>query len=179
MPPHRDATHRMSAHTVPASCAPSSATRRARARTIARANGAEHSRRAVLAMPALVSALSTVPASRAMFNADLDKPIEDGPRAIAVALAAQAALQDILTQNNFFATTCEAPVFACDLSQLNVKTGSRVSGPLRRSLPTLSEVYGVDPYASGDILQNVSTLEAIFSASLRCDVFFGARDAMV
>ena len=153
----------MSAYTVTASCASLTATHRSRARTIARANGAEHSRRAVLAMPALVSALAIVPASDAMFNSDLDKPIEDGPRAIAVALAAQAALQDIVAQNNLFATTCEAPVFACDLSQLNVKTSSRVSGPLRRSLPTFSEVYGVDPYASGDILQNVSTLEAIFS----------------
>ena len=174
----------MSAHTITASCASLTATHRSRARTIARANGDErvatsvrltrrdatpiartheYSRRAVLALPALVSALAIVPASDAMFNSDLDKPIEDGPRAIAVALAAQAALQDIVAQNNLFATTCEAPVFACDLSQLNVKTSSRVSGPLRRSLPTFSEVYGVDPYASGDILQNVSTLEAIFS----------------
>lgn len=101
----------------------------------------------------------------AMFNADLDKPIEDGPRAIAVALAAQRALVDIQTQNDVFRDTCEAPVFACDLSQLNVKTSSRVSGPLRRALPTLSEQYGVDPYAVDAIFQNVSTLEAIFKAN--------------
>jgi hypothetical protein len=101
----------------------------------------------------------------AMFNADLDKPIEDGPRAIAVALAAQRALVDIQAQNDAFRDTCEAPVFACDLSQLNVKTSSRVSGPLRRALPTLSEQYGVDPYAVDAIFQNVSTLEAIFKAN--------------
>ena len=104
-------------------------------------------------------------AARAMFNADLDKPIEDGPRAIAVTLAARAALADVLAQNDAFRDTCEAPVFACDLSQLNVKTSSRVSGPLRRSLPTLSEMYGADPYAVDSVLQNVSTLEAIFKAN--------------
>ena len=103
--------------------------------------------------------------ARAMFNADLDKPIEDGPRAIAVTLAAKRALRDVLEQNNLFKETCEAPVFACDLSQLNVKTSSRVSGPLRRSLPALSEVYGIDPYAVDGVLQNVSTLEAIFKAN--------------
>jgi len=86
----------------------------------------------------------------AMFNSDLDKPIEDGPRAIAVVLAARLALGDVSRQNDEFRDTCEAPVFACDLSQLNVKTSSRVSGPLRRALPTLSEVYGADPYAVDD-----------------------------
>ena len=85
--------------------------------------------------------------------------------AIATTLAAKAALADVLAQNDLFRDTCEAPVFACDLSQLNVKTSSRVSGPLRRSLPTLSEMYGADPYAVDSVLQNVSTLEAIFKAN--------------
>jgi hypothetical protein len=114
---------------------------------------------------ATVGGVGTTEPAVAMFNADLDKPIEDGPRAIAVALAAQRALEDIVAQNDLFKNTCEAPVFACDLSQLNVKTSSRVSGPLRRSLPTLSEQYGVDPYAVDAVFQNVSTLEAIFKAN--------------
>jgi len=118
-------------------------------------------------MPIALVALTRAREAFGMFNADLDKPIEDGPRAIAVVMAARAALKDIVMQNDLFSETCEAPVFACDLSQLNVKTGSRVSGPLKRSLPTLSEAYGVDPYTTGDILQNVSTLEAIFSAWFR------------
>ena len=86
----------------------------------------------------------------AMFNADLDKPIEDGPRAIAVVMASRLALGDVSRQNDEFRDTCEAPVFDCDLSQLNVKTSSRVSGPLRRALPTLTDVYGADPYAVDD-----------------------------
>lgn len=126
-------------------------------------------RATLMAMTAVMTAIgfgtSAENEALAMFNADLDKPIEDGPRAIAVALAAQRALVDIQTQNDVFRDTCEAPVFACDLSQLNVKTSSRVSGPLRRALPTLSEQYGVDPYAVDAIFQNVSTLEAIFKAN--------------
>lgn len=116
------------------------------------------------ALVALGVSLGASPAG-AMFNADLDKPVEDGPRAIAVSLAAKRALRDVLEQNDLFRDTCEAPVFACDLSQLNVKTSSRVSGPLRRSLPTLAEMYGIDPYAVDGVLQNVSTLEAIFKAN--------------
>ena len=86
----------------------------------------------------------------AMFNADLDKPIEEGPRAVAVVMASRLALGDVSRQNDEFRDTCEAPVFDCDLSQLNVKTSSRVSGPLRRALPTLTDVYGADPYAVDD-----------------------------
>ena len=58
------------------------------------------------------------------------------------------------------------PTFPCDLSQPSVKISSRVSGPLKRSLPTLSEAYGVDPYAVQDILQSVSTSEAMLYANM-------------
>ena len=43
-----------------------------------------------------------------MFNADLDKPIEDGPRAIAVVMASRLALGDVSRQNDEFRDTCEA-----------------------------------------------------------------------
>ena len=65
-------------------------------------------------------------------------------------MASRLALGDVSRQNDEFRDTCEAPVFDCDLSQLNVKTSSRVSGPLRRALPTLTDVYGADPYAVDD-----------------------------
>ena len=54
--------------------------------------------------------------------------------------AARAAVQDVLAQIADFEETCPAPVFPCDLSQLSVKASTRVSGPLKRALPTLSEV---------------------------------------
>ena len=57
--------------------------------------------------------------------------------------AVRDAIKDILLQIEDFKESCPAPVFPCDLSQLSVKTSTRVSGPLRRSLPTLSEAYGV------------------------------------
>lgn len=57
-------------------------------------------------------------------------------------LAVRDSVKDILAQIDDFKETCPAPVFPCDLSQLSVKTSTRVSGPLKRSLPTLSEAYG-------------------------------------
>ena len=62
--------------------------------------------------------------------------------------------------------TCPAPTFPCDLSQLSVKMSSRVSGPLKRCLPTLSDAYGADPYGVEDVLQSVSTTEAMLYANM-------------
>jgi hypothetical protein len=101
-----------------------------------------------------------------MFNKDLDVPIEDPIQAIAVIYAVRACIGDVLAQMELFATTCPAPTFPCDLSQPSVKISSRVSGPLKRSLPTLSEAYGADPYAVQDILQSVSTSEAMLYANM-------------
>jgi len=105
------------------------------------------------------------PAALALFNKDLDVPITDPIAALAVVFAVRDSVKDILAQIGDFRDSCPAPVFPCDLSQLSVKTSSRVSGPLKRSLPTLSEVYGADPYAVEDILQSVVTTEAMLYAN--------------
>lgn len=81
----------------------------------------------------------TQPAA-AIYNKDLDIPITDPTQAMATVFAARAAVQDVLAQIADFEETCPAPVFPCDLSQLSVKASTRVSGPLKRALPTLSEV---------------------------------------
>jgi hypothetical protein len=105
------------------------------------------------------------PASRAMFNKDLDVPIEDPIQAIAVIYAVRACIKDILDQMELFSTTCPAPTFPCDLSQLNTKASTRVSGPLARALPTLTEAYGADPYAVQDILQSVTQTESMLKSN--------------
>ena len=86
-------------------------------------------------------------------------------QALAVVFAVRAAVRDVLNQIALFEDTCPAPTFPCDLSQLSVKTSTRVSGPLKRSLPALSEAYGADPYAVQDILQSTSTCEAMLYAN--------------
>ena len=94
------------------------------------------------------------------------QPIEDPASAIAVALSSRDAIDDVLAQIDDFKDTCPAPTFPCDLSQLSIKCSSRVSGPLKRSLPTISEAYGADPYAADDIIQSVSTSEAMLYANM-------------
>ena len=107
---------------------------------------------------------ATAPAM-ALYNKDLDDPITDPVQALAVVFAVRAAVRDVLDQIALFEDTCPAPTFPCDLSQLSVKTSTRVSGPLKRSLPALSEAYGADPYAVQDILQSTSTCEAMLYAN--------------
>jgi hypothetical protein len=89
-----------------------------------------------------VSSMMSFPAppAAAIYNKDLDIPITDPTQAMATVFAARAAVQDVLAQIADFEETCPAPVFPCDLSQLSVKASTRVSGPLKRALPTLSEV---------------------------------------
>ena len=105
------------------------------------------------------------PASRAMFNKDLDVPIEDPIQAIAVIYAVRACIGDVLAQMELFSTTCPAPTFPCDLSQLNTKASTRISGPLARALPALTEAYGADPYAVQDILQSVTQTESMLKSN--------------
>jgi hypothetical protein len=114
-----------------------------------------------------VSSMMSFPAppAAAIYNKDLDIPITDPTQAMATVFAARAAVQDVLAQIADFEETCPAPVFPCDLSQLSVKASTRVSGPLKRALPTLSEAYGADPYAVQDIIQSVSTCEAMLYAN--------------
>ena len=111
------------------------------------------------------TALTAPPASFAMFNKDLDVPIEDPIQAIAVIYAVRACIGDVLAQIELFSTTCPAPTFPCDLSQLNTKASTRISGPLARALPTLSEAYGADPYAVQDILQSVTQTESMLKSN--------------
>lgn len=117
---------------------------------------------------ALLAAFDLAPATApamALYNKDLDDPITDPVQALAVVFAVRAAVRDVLDQIALFENTCPAPTFPCDLSQLSVKTSTRVSGPLKRSLPALSEAYGADPYAVQDILQSTSTCEAMLYAN--------------
>lgn len=117
---------------------------------------------------ALLAAFDLAPATApamALYNKDLDDPITDPVQALAVVFAVRAAVRDVLDQIALFEDTCPAPTFPCDLSQLSVKTSTRVSGPLKRSLPALSEAYGADPYAVQDILQSTSTCEAMLYAN--------------
>eukprot|EP00227_Mantoniella_beaufortii_P009257 CAMPEP_0197589290 /NCGR_PEP_ID=MMETSP1326-20131121/10282_1 /TAXON_ID=1155430 /ORGANISM="Genus nov. species nov., Strain RCC2288" /LENGTH=271 /DNA_ID=CAMNT_0043154207 /DNA_START=53 /DNA_END=868 /DNA_ORIENTATION=- len=109
--------------------------------------------------------LTAAPPALAIFNKDLDVPITDPVGAMATVLATKVAVNDILLQIADFEVSCPAPVFPCDLSQISTKTATRVSGPLKRSLPTLSEAYGADPYAVQDIIQSVSTTEAMLMAN--------------
>ena len=111
------------------------------------------------------ASLISPPPANAMFNKDLDTPIDDPIQAIAVIFAVRACITDVLAQIEDFSETCPAPVFPCDLSQLSTKTSTRVSGPLKRALPALTEAYGADPYAVQDIIQSVSTTEAMFMAN--------------
>lgn len=117
---------------------------------------------------ALLAAFDLAPATApamALYNKDLDDPVTDPVQALAVVFAVRAAVRDVLNQIALFEDTCPAPTFPCDLSQLSVKTSTRVSGPLKRSLPALSEAYGADPYAVQDILQSTSTCEAMLYAN--------------
>ena len=110
--------------------------------------------------------LATFPSTAfAQFNKDLDVPIEDPIQAIAVIYAVRGCITDIIAQMDLFSETCPAPVFPCDLSQLSSKASTRVSGPLKRSLPALTEAFGCDPYAVQDIVQSVSTTEAMLMAN--------------
>jgi len=110
-------------------------------------------------------AFAPLPAS-ALYNKDLDIPITDPTQAVSVVYAVRDSIADVVGQIKDFETSCPAPTFPCDLSQPSVKISSRVSGPLKRSLPTLSEAYGADPYAVQDILQSVSTSEAMLYANM-------------
>ena len=117
---------------------------------------------------ALLAAFDLAPATEpalALYNKDLDDPITDPVQALAVVFAVRASVRDVIEQIALFEDTCPAPVFPCDLSQLSTKTSTRISGPLKRCLPTLSETYGADPYAVQDILQSTSTCEAMLYAN--------------
>jgi len=89
-------------------------------------------------------------------------PITDPAEALAVVLATKVTLQDVVNNVNEFADTCPAPTYPCDLSVLLKKSISRVSGPLGRSIPTLTKEYGADPYTADDTLRAVTQVEAIF-----------------
>ena len=108
---------------------------------------------------------SNVQPSSAMFNSGLDVPIEEPLRAVAVVLAVKVALQDIANQNEEFRKTCDAPVYNCDLSQLNVKCATRVSGPMTRALPTILETYGLDAYEVEALKQSIQELETQLKAN--------------
>ena len=108
---------------------------------------------------------SNVQPTSAMFNSGLDVPIEEPLRAVAVVLAVKVALQDIANQNEEFRKTCDAPVYNCDLSQLNVKCATRVSGPMTRALPTILETYGLDPYEVEALKQSIQELETQLKAN--------------
>ena len=95
----------------------------------------------------------------AMYNKDLDVPINDPAQALAVVFGVQDSIKNVQDQLVDWKDSCPAPVFPCDLSQALTKTSTRVSGPLARSLPTLSDAYGADPYAVQDIIQSVTTTE--------------------
>ena len=108
---------------------------------------------------------SNVQPTSAMFNSGLDVPIEEPLRAVAVVLAVKVALQDIANQNEEFRKTCDAPVYNCDLSQLNVKCATRVSGPMTRALPTILETYGLDAYEVEALKQSIQELETQLKAN--------------
>lgn len=101
----------------------------------------------------------------AMYNKDLDVPINDPAQALAVVFGVQDSIKNVQDQLVDWKDSCPAPVFPCDLSQALTKTSTRVSGPLARSLPTLSDAYGADPYAVQDIIQSVTTTEAMLKAN--------------
>ena len=108
---------------------------------------------------------SNVQPTSAMFNSGLDVPIEEPLRAVAVVLAVKVALQDIANQNEEFRKTCDAPVYNCDLSQLNVKCATRVSGPMTRALPTILETYGLDANEVEALKQSIQELETQLKAN--------------
>jgi hypothetical protein len=127
--------------------------------------------RAVALAPAVAAAVASahlafapLPAS-ALYNKDLDVPITDPTQAVSVVYAVRDSIADVVGQIKDFETSCPAPTFPCDLSQPSVKISSRVSGPLKRSLPTLSEAYGADPYAVQDILQSVTQTESMLKSN--------------
>jgi hypothetical protein len=122
------------------------------------------SRRSMFMANAVFYVMNVSPAS-AMFNSGLDVPIEEPLRAIAVVMAVKVALRDIADQNEDFRKTCDAPVYACDLSQLNVKCATRVSGPMTRALPTILETYGLDPYEVEALKQSIQELETQLKAN--------------
>ena len=101
----------------------------------------------------------------AIYNKDLDVPINDPEQALAVVFGVKDSIKNVQDQLVDWKDTCPAPTFPCDLSQALNKTSTRVSGPLARSLPTLSDAYGADPYAVQDIIQSVSTSEAMLKAN--------------
>jgi hypothetical protein len=122
------------------------------------------SRRSMFMANAVFYVMNASPAS-AMFNSGLDVPIEEPLRAVAVVMAVKVALRDIADQNEDFRKTCDAPVYACDLSQLNVKCATRVSGPMTRALPTILETYGLDPYEVEALKQSIQELETQLKAN--------------
>mmetsp|Transcript_17103 Transcript_17103/g.55943 ORF Transcript_17103/g.55943 Transcript_17103/m.55943 type:complete len:241 (-) Transcript_17103:149-871(-) len=105
-------------------------------------------------------ALSAFPAV-AIYDSGLDAPIEDEVEALSVVYAAREAMQALEVDIEEMSKSCPAPTFPCDLSRLTVKASSRVSGPLKRSLPTLTEKLEADPYAAEATLQSVASAEAI------------------
>ena len=101
----------------------------------------------------------------AIYNKDLDVPINDPEQALAVVFGVKDSIKNVQDQLVDWKDTCPAPTFPCDLSQALNKTSTRVSGPAGGSLPTLSDAYGADPYAVQDIIQSVSTSEAMLKAN--------------
>lgn len=119
---------------------------------------------AAVAVPLVNLGPAAMPAA-AIYNKDLDVPINDPEQALAVVFGVKDSIKNVQDQLVDWKDTCPAPTFPCDLSQALNKTSTRVSGPLARSLPTLSDAYGADPYAVQDIIQSVSTSEAMLKAN--------------
>ena len=89
----------------------------------------------------------------AIYNKDLDVPINDPAQALAVVFGVKDSIKSVQDPlDGSWKDTCPAPTFPCDLSQALNKTSTGVSGPLAKVLPTLSDAYGADPYAVQDIL---------------------------
>ena len=103
---------------------------------------------AAVAVPLVNLGPAAMPAA-AIYNKDLDVPINDPEQALAVVFGVKDSIKNVQDQLVDWKDTCPAPTFPCDLSQALNKTSTRVSGPLARSLPTLSDAYGADPSPSG------------------------------
>jgi hypothetical protein len=115
--------------------------------------------------------------ARAMFNNGLDEQIENPTRALAVVMAVKRALREIAERNEDFRLNCEVPVYSCDLSQLNVKCSTRMSG----SLPTILDAYALDPYQFHilAVLKQIVSFSFNSFRNLRNDVWVVWREDIV
>lgn len=103
-------------------------------------------------------ALAPGPAAAIYDSGDV---ISDGPDALVAAYAASRALPTLANEITSLDGLCPAPTFPCDLAVVSKKAGSRLSGPLKRTLTTLVEVYEIDPSVTEDALQNVELAQGI------------------